>query len=422
MKDSPFRLAPDTGAWVWVVGGGILQMPLIREVRRRGYRALVTDRDPDAPGMKLADFPLEISTYDIDQHVHFARAIGESNLRHLSPIAAVLTAGADVGPTVSAVAAVLDLPAEDLQAALRARNKGLMRRAVGLDRPTYHMMPFDQADPIRAWHRTADERGAESYPCVVKPLEESGSRGLSVVRGPGELRPAMLHAQAADRRGHDFCLVEEKLTGPEVALDFFTVAGKLVYANGAWRWFAPDRPGLELGHVNPWTPTREAFDEVTALAQLAAERLNVSWGPFKADFLRDERHGWCLLETATRLSGGLDHNCTAVHARGVDITGAMLDLALGLGLDEDKLRDKKHGYACAYAPILEPGKVKEWHLPWDEPGVVDVVVARPDEIPALESCAARPVFVVTEAATSWRAMIQARRAAGKVRVEYEGGT
>jgi hypothetical protein len=49
-------------------------------------------------------------------------------------------------------------------------------------------------------------------------------------------------------------------------------------------------------------------------------------------------------------------------------------------------------------------------------------VARPDEIPALESCAARPVFVVTEAATSWRAMIQARRAAGKVGVEYEGGT
>jgi hypothetical protein len=48
------------------VGAGNHQLPLIRELQRRNFIVAAFDRDPEAPGAKLADFFAPISTWDVD--------------------------------------------------------------------------------------------------------------------------------------------------------------------------------------------------------------------------------------------------------------------------------------------------------------------------------------------------------------------
>ena len=52
------------------------------------------------------------------------------------------------------------------------------------------------------------------FPCVVKPPDRQGQRGLGVVQSADELRPAFERALAAARE--QTVLVEELVEGPEL--------------------------------------------------------------------------------------------------------------------------------------------------------------------------------------------------------------
>jgi phosphoribosylaminoimidazole carboxylase (NCAIR synthetase) len=49
-----------------VIGGGILQVPLIQTAKSMQLFTIVFDMDPSAPGMQLADHPVVMSTKDVE--------------------------------------------------------------------------------------------------------------------------------------------------------------------------------------------------------------------------------------------------------------------------------------------------------------------------------------------------------------------
>ena len=75
--------------WIWIIAGGLMQVPLIKEAQSRGYKVCVSDQNPRAPGCSIADQVVELSTYDIQGHIDAAESMTHKP-------AAVLTAGADV--------------------------------------------------------------------------------------------------------------------------------------------------------------------------------------------------------------------------------------------------------------------------------------------------------------------------------------
>lgn len=369
-----------------------MQLPVIEEAKRRGFKVLVTDQNLHCAAANLADRIIPLSTYDIESHRLLARNLA------LVP-KAVLSPGADVGPTVSAVAEELNLPAASFECAVRTRNKAQMRVALGeggssqsaseIGQPVY--MEASPGMPSEAWEALAYGKEIAPYPCVVKALDNAGSRGMSLVRTSGELGPAIELAAKSGKNVTGKALIEEYVFGPEFALDFFVVEGLVYLANACERRF--HKFGIEAGHINPWTPPAE----VIQMCQLAATRLGVTFGPFKVDIVKTSRYGWCVLECATRLSGGFDHMYTAPLATGRDITGAMLDIALGLPLAFDKLMVCKQRYAVAYAPLYRPGPIRGWDgleeiLSFSD--VKHVFVREMREIKPLQDCAARPVFVI----------------------------
>ena len=396
-------MAKNKDQWVWVVGGGHMQVPMIETIKKAGYKSIVTDINPQAPGSAIADQFVQISTYDVSAHLDLAESMTEK------PVA-VLTVGADVGPTVSAIADILGLPAAPYDVAVKARNKLAMRRTVG---SSILFMEIDANgfSPHSQWKNLCRAGGINPYPCVLKPLELSGSRGVIKVSSPWEWEGALKVARLAGNTRKRTMIVEQFLDAEfEVSLDFFVYNNDLHFANGAYRIFRGF--GIEIGHVNPYTPT----EEMLKLAWNAASKLEVSHGPFKVDFIVDKKLGPVIVECATRLSGGFDHMTTAPLATGKDITGAMLDVALGKPFDVKKITAKTDGFAAAIAVThLRPGVVKDWKLP--EIDDVSFIVLK-NEIKRLEDCTDRAAFAIAKGTTPMGALARAYKAAKNVEVEY----
>lgn len=392
---------------IWHIGGGQMSYPMGLEIKRRGYKLLLTDRDENCYCRKLADDFGLVDVYDEAATLEFAKTRLPKGVR------AVLTTGTDAGVEVAVAAEYLGLPGVGSEIARRVRSKTSFRERLNFPFPAYKIV-------------TANESEWTIFPCAVKPDDASGSKGFSLVYKPADLQPAICKAIQANRSsspgkaiieemliGEDIAMLFGEFSTSEVATDFLVEDGKVHFANAALRLFYRSRPGIEAGHLNPFVPNGTALEMV----QRAAEALGVTWGPFKFDLIRDLRYGWVAMEAATRLSGGYDSSYTCPMATGRDVYGAYLDMVLGQPLDLAKLENKAGRAACCLAPAFQPGRISGWK----EVDLADthIFYRTSTEIRPLENNADRPVFIIADGADYWDAYSKARTAAWSISPIYE---
>ncbi|NWG73403.1 MAG: hypothetical protein HXY24_02135 [Rubrivivax sp.] len=212
-----------------VLGGSRFQVPLIRRAKARGLRVTTCDYLPDNPGHRLADEYHDVSTTDPDGVLARARRIG---------IDAVVSMSSDPAmPTVAYVAQALGLPGPSPTAVRMLTDKLAFRRLVsdlGLPTPRHWGADAASADAAEDF---AAALPADVSRLVVKPVDSSGSRGLSVIdRGTGNLASALRRALAHSRARR--AIVEEYVDGEQVHGDGYLRDGRLVHHHlGDHRFF-----------------------------------------------------------------------------------------------------------------------------------------------------------------------------------------
>ena len=395
---------------IMVIGGGRIQSYLVAAIQRRGEKALVLDRDADCYCAGVADYFEECDTLDHGKALDIAR-------RH--KISGVMTAGTDVGYTVAYVAYHMGLPSCHPSAAYSAKNKYRMRDLINLDHPVW--MRVAGSNPV-AWEMKAHAKGIEPYPCVMKPVDMSASRGISICRNQQEYRVAYWKALNESTSGT--AIVEECLGfvdgeySPgghrEVAIDAAVIDGVPYICNSAERVFSGAHEAIEVGFTAPAFPGRLP-PAIDAICKKAVKALGVTEGPFKMDLIYDERYGWCLLECTTRWSGSFDHNVAASWARGRDFSDDLVEYAI-TGKFRDDLKTLHNyppaRYVANYCPFFAPGQVITediMDLYRTSPGVIDVIKTR-DVQPPLNSLVARCLFVFASGETiaeAWGKCVEA---------------
>ena len=192
---------------IMIIGGGLLQIPLIHTAKRMGFKTVVTDYNENAIGMKEADIPIVMSTKDIEGSVRVARSQNE-----ITPINAVLTVGTDASMTVAAVANALGLSGIKFDDAETATNKIKMRT-----RFKEHNIPSPNFVP--AWSLAEAKQACKKlgFPVVIKPSDNMGARGVSRINNLNELKEAFDYAKAASPSGE--LILEEMMDGPELSID-----------------------------------------------------------------------------------------------------------------------------------------------------------------------------------------------------------
>ncbi len=300
---------------------------------------------------------------DLDDPARAAATI--VGLADAQPLDAVV--GVDDGSTLAAAAgaAALGLAHNPVAAVAATHDKSRMRvlfAAAGLPTPRHRLWPAD-ADPADV---ARDRAAGDGFPCVVKPIDLSGSRG--VIRADDEASLIAAFARvAAIVRAPDVCrpghaaqpiLVEDYIAGREVALEGLLRDGRLETLAIFDKPDPLDGPTFE--ETIYVTPSREPPETQAAIVDTVARgaaALGLREGPIHAEVRLDGEVTWPL-EIASRSIGGLCGR-TLRFGAGVSLEELILRHAVGLPLPDEWLRRERAASGVMMLPIRRSGRLVE---------------------------------------------------------------
>lgn len=284
------------------------------------------DIHPDLADYWKVPLPLQF-----DQPDESARKIVE--FARQKPVQAVLSVDDSASLIAAKASEALGLIHNFSESALAARNKYEMRRmfaAGGVASPQFRL--FDMTDDP---HQIAAE---VSFPCVVKPLLLSGSRGVMRANTPAELvdafrRLGRMLAGLNPVPGSTQILVEDYIPGVEVALEGVIDRDELKVLA------LFDKPDPLVGpffeetiYVTPSRLPDEIQTAIATCAGRAAQALGLRFGPVHAELRVNDAGPW-MVEMAGRSIGGLCSRTLRFGLNNMALEELILRQAVGLEID-----------------------------------------------------------------------------------------
>ncbi len=216
---------------------------------------------------------------------------GIAALEARGPFDGIVAVGDKPASVAAEIAKRLKIRFHSVEAVRAAGDKYRTRelfRMAGMNVPAYSLVYSD---------------GAARYPCVLKPLHLSASRGVIRANGPQEFSEA--YARIRKMTGEETVLVEDFIPGREFALEGIVTGGRLQTLAIFDKPDPLDGPFFE--ETLYVTPSREPQDvqrAMEAAAQSAIGALGLTHGPVHAEMRVNGRGVW-MLEGAARPIGGL---------------------------------------------------------------------------------------------------------------------
>jgi biotin carboxylase len=371
----------DPGALLLLVPTTSYRLDDFRAAARRLGVALVVGSDRCH---KIEDFfgeERDLLSLDYRRPERAAEQIAEA--ARSRPIGGIVPASDPTAVIAALAAERLGLPRNPAAAARRAANKHAMRvalRAAGLPVPAFRLFPAD-SEP--------EEVAADApYPCVLKPLIFSASRGVIRADDPRAFVAAwrrigkLLRDTAAERRAREEdagrgILVEEFVPGAEVAVEGLLRRGRLEVLAVFDKPDPLDGPFFEETiYVTPSRHPPAAVAAVEGAVAAGAAALGLAEGPVHAE-VRLSAQGPVLVEIAARSIGGL---CSRTLRFGAGLTLEEVLVAHAMGLPLDGVRRESRAAGVMMLPIPRRGilhGVAGLDAAREVPGVEDVVVTAP---------------------------------------------
>lgn len=316
-----------------ILGGGQDQLFMIRTAQRMGLKTLILDWNPNAPGFTEADDHAQVSTRDLPAMLQFVDRYRERN----GPIHGVSTMGSDIPHMVSALAKHLGTPRISQQSARWATEKFEMKerfRQAGVKVPWYRLV--DSAQAVR---EVLSERGG---PLVLKPVDQAGSRGVSLIRKAAEAEA--LFAHALENSGNGRVLLEAFIPGPQISTESLMLGGDIYtpgYADRNYERLDDFLP--QIMENGGWVPSlyEPQRSQVESEVKNAALALGITDGVVKGDVVLGP-DGPVIIEIAARLSGGDFSESLVPLGIGVNYVEAVIRLAIGEQPDPLCLKPQYH--------------------------------------------------------------------------------
>jgi biotin carboxylase len=321
--------------------------------RTLGVDVVCASEEPSTFEAQAPDHLLTLDFADPD-----ASAVKVAGFADRRPLSAVV--GVDDLTTVAAAAIAerLGLRSSAVAAVTAARDKYQMRQclaAAGLPIPRFRRIALKD-DPFLA------ARGV-AFPCVLKPLALSASRGVIRANTVDQFIAAFRRIAALLQRddveiGGDaaqFLLAEEYIPGVEVALEGLLVGGTL---HTLALFDKPDPlEGPFFEETLYVTPSRLPSGVQEAIARIAASActaLGLNEGPVHAELRVNDAGPW-VLEVAARSIGGL---CSRTLRFGTGMTLEEIILRHALGWPIATLTRERRPAGVMMLPIPRAGRLQ----------------------------------------------------------------
>lgn len=304
---------------VLFLGASAAQVPIIERALQQGHVVFTTDHLSGNPGHRLAYRSFTANAADAEECTRLATDLMvDGVVGYASEVCA---------RTASRVANALGLPGSPLAGVENLSNKALFRKCMAnadLPLPRWLESGSGQTD------RDADDFATQcNHRVVVKPVDNSGGRGVSIL--PRNLRTAIAHALEHSWNGK--VILEEYIEkeGSQIGGDAWIEGGRVVFLHTFDNCTLP--PPADGAAIQETFPSSRKPDELRALTETietAVRAAGYHRGPinFDACFTPDGKP--MLFEIAPRNAG----NRIPVmiqHRTGVDFAQLVLDFSLDTG-------------------------------------------------------------------------------------------
>ena len=382
--------------YFWIIGGGEMQAPLIREARTLGLHIICSDMNAGCVCAPLADVFLAIDIFDIPAHIKAADQLLASGLS----IQGVLAAGIDAPETMARLAHHLGLPGVDPEIAALVHNKSRFRerlQALGFPVPRFASVNRNNIDQVLV---IASDIG---YPLIVKNTDSSGSRGTRIFYAPDDATLVATAHEAIAVSHSGIALIESFWEGPEQTVEtLFDADGQFHPCFITDRHFDKrDGYALETGLQHPSVLPASIQSEMFSIAKEVAQALGITIGAAKYDFILTSE-GPRIIEMTVRLSGGFDCQYLVPAATGKNIMRAAILTALGQPFPASLLQDTvgKTGISRSLWP--QPGRIaaiRNLEQARALPGVEKIIMraTEGDQVQAYTDCTKRVCFIIASA-------------------------
>lgn len=394
---------------IMILGASILQLPAIEKAKEMGYFVVAVDMNPEAVGFQVPGIETEvISTIDIP-------AVVEAAKKH--KIDGVMTLASDMPMrTVAAVAREMGLVGVTDDTALKATDKAVMRQCLQ-----------DNGVPVPRFFRVEDKASYEkavaefTIPFVVKPADNSGSRGIVLVEdihNAEVVANAYEYSRQYSRNGN--VVVEEYMRGPEVSVETLSVDGvcHVIQITDKLTTGAPHF--VEMGHSQPTRHAPEIAEKIRQVVVAANRAVGIQNGPSHTEVIVTEE-GPKIVEIGARLGG----DCITTHlvplSTGVDMVENCIRIALG---EKPDLQPKfQKGSAIRYFS-QKPGKVTAIDGVADAEALegirqVSIVHGVGETVGEIDSSAARMGFVIAQSENAESAIALCQKAVDLIDITIE---
>ena len=307
-KHNPADVA---GKKLAIIGASDFQNPLILKAKERGIETHVFAWKAGAVGEVTADYFYPISITEKDAILRECQRIG---------IDGIASIGSDLANiAVSYVADRMGLVANSPDCVHKSTDKHAMRDVFA---------SCGDPSPVSILVTPDLDFEALTYPVIVKPVDRSGSRGVSKVASPADMASAI--ALAREEGFSDDVLVEQFVGGQEFSVEYVSWKGHHRFLALTEKFTTGAPHFIEYGHLEPARVGASDLDTIKSAVEHALNSLGVEFGASHSEIKLQEDGSVVFIEIGSRMGG----DCIGSHlvelSSGYDYVNAVIDVALGL--------------------------------------------------------------------------------------------
>lgn len=321
---------------ILVFGVGELQKSIIDRAHKMGLYVVGIDPCEDAFAKDDCDAFEVVGGQDYEGTIAVAKKYG---------ISAIVTAATDKPLVMMArVAKALKLPFYSEETARWSTDKFQMKQ-----RFIEGGVPCAKGRLISSIEEASDL----NYPIIVKPRDNSGSRGVKICNTPIELKESIDEALQYSHLGS--VLVEEVIEGPEYSIESLHYDGKSEVIQFTKKKTTPFPYNVELGHKQPANLSDDIKDQIREIVSKIGVALKFENCPSHTELKVNDR-GIFVIETSPRLGGDYITSTLTPLSTGINMEDQLLYIALGEKVDTKSGRVNKASGVCFFS--YPKGEVK----------------------------------------------------------------
>lgn len=295
-----------------IIGANDFQNQLILKAKKRGFETHVFAWQDGSIGEKTADYFYPVSIVEKEQIFEMCRKI--------RPDGVVSIASDLASVTVNYVAEQLGLTGNGMESTFLATNKYLMRKA------------FEKnGDPSPKNYRS-DELTEEAvemmqFPLIVKPVDRSGSRGITKIFEKSELQEAI--RVAAEVSFEKKAMIEEFVEGQEYSVEYISYQGKHTFLALTQKFTTGAPHFIETGHLQPAVVDESILEKVKSIVEHALDTLKIRNGASHSEIKIDDNGKIMIIEIGGRMGGDCIGSDLVQLSTGYDFVNMVIDVACG---------------------------------------------------------------------------------------------